>query len=141
MPETPTAPSIDHPLAEEARAWLIELQECVRAVDYERARKLFAEDVVSFGTQVNSIEIRLDEVEREQWHEVWPRVRSFTYRLEDVRCFGDEGCLIVLVPWQSVGVRADNTTYERDGRTTFVLARRDGRWVCVHFHSSLVVRP
>jgi len=32
------------------RAWLTELQACVRAVDYDRAQKIFAPDVVGFGT-------------------------------------------------------------------------------------------
>jgi hypothetical protein len=45
-------------LNEIARTFLSEMQECVRAVDYARARPLFAEDVVAFGTFATVVEGR-----------------------------------------------------------------------------------
>lgn len=141
MQQMPTAPTATHPLIGEARAWLAEMQDCVRARNYAKARSLFVEDVTSFGTQVNSIEVRLDEVEREQWREVWPRLRNFTYRTDESLCYGDKSCLVVLVQWDSVGARIDNSTFDRPGRTTFVLARQGDNWKCIHFHSSLVSHP
>ena len=41
---------VTHTLNEIAGAFLIEMQECVRSVDYARTRALFADDVVAFGT-------------------------------------------------------------------------------------------
>ena len=41
-----------------ARTFLIEMQECVRSVDYARARPLFADDVVAFGTFATVVEGR-----------------------------------------------------------------------------------
>jgi hypothetical protein len=138
---SPGAPSAEHQLAGAAKSWLSGFQECVRALDYAKARSFFDEGVVSFGTQVNTVEVGLGDVEREQWREVWPRVRNFTYRLGDARFFGDQKCLCVLVPWDSVGVHVDGTTYDRSGRTTFILNERAGKLACVHFHSSLTNRP
>jgi len=31
----------------------------------------------------------------------------------------------------------DGKPFKRPGRATFILARREGRWVCVHSHVSL----
>jgi hypothetical protein len=134
-------PSAEHQLAGAAKSWLTGLQECVRSLDYAKARTLFDEGVVSFGTQVNTVEVGLGDVEREQWREVWPRVRNFTYRLGEARFFGEANCLCVLVPWDSVGVHADGATHDRSGRTTFVLSERGCKLTCVHFHSSLISRP
>ena len=139
-PAMASVPTAEHPLAGAAKSWLNAFQECVRAMDLTRARSLFDPGVVSYGTQVNSAEVGIDDIEREQWREVWPRVRNFTYRLDDARFFGSEQCLCALVPWDSVGLHIDGTTSDRTGRTTFVLAERDGRWLCVHFHSSLTHR-
>jgi CheY-like chemotaxis protein len=44
-----------------ARAFVVEMQDCVRVVDYERARPLFAADVVAFDTAVARILIVDDD--------------------------------------------------------------------------------
>ena len=38
---------------------------------------------------------------------------------------------------RSEATGADGKPFTRPGRATFVLARRDGRWLCVHSHVSL----
>lgn len=140
-PARSSVPSTDHPLAGAAKSWLDAFQECVRSRDYGRARTLFDPGIVSYGTQVNSAEISIDDIEREQWREVWPRIRDFTYRQDEARVYGNEHCLCVLTPWDSTAVHVDGATTDRTGRTTFIIEQRDGRWVCVHFHSSLTHRP
>ncbi len=125
-----------HPLREIARTWLEALQRCVRAVDYGAAQSLFAEDIQAFGTYAAIVSGR-DALQREQWQSIWPNIRKFTFRLGEVRCVGNETLLGVIVPWDSLGTRADGTTFSRPGRATLILTRREGRWVAVHSHFSL----
>ncbi|MGH2460951.1 MAG: YybH family protein [Chloroflexota bacterium] len=119
-----------------ARRWLSEFQACVRAVDFERARGYFADDVVAFGTHAEIVAGR-DGLERDQWRHVWPRIRDFSFRLSEVRCLGDDGGLVAIVPWSSRGMRADGSSFARPGRATVILTSRNGRWLAVHTHFSL----
>ena len=128
----------DHPLTEAARQWLAALQRCVRAVDYEAAYPLFDPDVLGFGTYASTVAGRA-ALQRDQWERVWPAIREFTFRLDEVRCVGDETLLGVIVPWNSLGVNPDGTTFPRPGRATLLLLRRE-RWVAVHSHFSLTPR-
>ncbi len=126
----------DHPLTEAARQWLAALQRCVRAVDYEAACALFDPDVLAFGTYASIVSGR-PALRREQWERVWPAIRGFTLRLDEVRCVGNDALLCVIAPWDSLGVNRDGTTFPRPGRATLLLVRRE-RWVAVHSHFSLV---
>ena len=125
-----------HPLTGAARTWLSALERCVRAVDYGAARPLFAPDVLAFGTYAGLVAGR-DALEREQWRIIWPTIRGFAFRLQEACCIGDETMLGVIVPWDSLGVKSDGTTFSRPGRATLLLVMRDGRWVAIHSHFSL----
>lgn len=119
-----------------AQRWLMTLQHCVRTVDYEAARPLFAPDVVSFGTSATMAR-GWAALKRQQWQNVWPHIRDFTFRLEELHCLGGEQGLCMVVPWDSVGVAGDGTTFTRPGRATIFLVRHDQDWVAVHSHFSL----
>jgi ketosteroid isomerase-like protein len=124
-----------------ARAFLVEMQACVRAVDYERARALFGEDVVAFGTFAAVVSGR-EQLEQEQWRKIWPTIRDFTFRIDELHCVGTDRMLCVVVPWDSLGRRDDGETFARPGRATLVLEPRGQRWVAVHSHFSLApARP
>ena len=129
----------DHPLTAAARAWLSALERCVRALDYASARPLFAPEVQAFGTYATIVDGR-DALEREQWRHIWPAIREFTFRRAEAHCVGNDTMLGVVVPWDSLGVDPDGTTFPRPGRATLVLVRRDGVWVAVHSHFSLAPR-
>src|SRR5262249_10860500 len=131
---------VSHTLNEIARTFLIEMQECVRSVDYARARPLFADDVVAFGTFAAVVEGR-DRLEHEQWRNVWPNIREFTFRLVELHALGSESSICVIVPWDSIGHRADGASFSRPGRATLVLSRHDNRWVATHSHFSLAPSP
>ena len=123
-----------------ARAWLAEMEACVRAEDYVRCRAIFAPDVVGFGTKAAAA-IGLEALEREQWRHIWGRIRGFTFAVDQLHCarYGDGlwlGC-----PWSSEGRGPDGAWRARPGRITAVLARRDGRWLAVHTHHSVVPDP
>jgi ketosteroid isomerase-like protein len=125
-------------LAEIAREWLREMQACVRSVDYARARPLFAEDVVAFGTFATVVSGR-DRLEREQWRNVWPTIRDFTFRLDELRCLGTDQALCIVVPWDSLG-QGDGEAFDRPGRATLLLRPSGERWVAAHSHFSLAPR-
>src|SRR5215831_6702301 len=132
---------VSHTLNEIARTFLIEMQECVRAVDYARARPLFADDVVAFGTFAAVVEGR-DRLELEQWRNIWPNIRDFTFRLDELHCLGTESWICVIVPWDSIGQRlSDGESFNRPGRATLVLSRRGDQWVAIHSHFSLAPSP
>jgi ketosteroid isomerase-like protein len=123
-----------------ARAFLSEMQECVRGVDFERARPLFADDVVAFGTFAAVVEGRA-RLEHEQWRNVWPNIRDFTFRLDELHALGTGSWICVIVPWDSTGQRSDGEPFSRPGRATLVLSRRGNRWVATHSHFSLAPSP
>lgn len=127
-------------LAEVARAFLLEMQTCVRSVDFERARPLFADDVVAFGTFA-AVVLGRDRLEHEQWRNVWPAVRDFTFRLDEMHCLGTAEALCVVVPWDSLGRLSNDETFNRPGRATLLLVPRDDRWVAAHSHFSLAPVP
>ena len=80
------------------RAWFQELQACVRAVDYDRAERIFAPDVMGFGTYKDIAEGR-DELRREQWSNIWPTINDFTFRLEQLH-WSSQGTLAwAACPW------------------------------------------
>jgi ketosteroid isomerase-like protein len=123
-----------------ALRWIRDFEACVRGLDYAAARRLFAEDVLAFGTHAAVVGCR-DALERQQWMVVWPRIRNFAFRTADLRCVGNETGLCVIVPWDSLGLAADGPPIPRPGRATLVLVPRDGIWVGVHSHFSLAPIP
>jgi ketosteroid isomerase-like protein len=124
------------PIEQAIREWFLELQACVRAVDYDRADKLFAPDVIGFGTY-KDIAVGLDRLRLEQWSNIWPTIRDFTFRLDQLH-WGAEGHLAwAACPWDSTGFRPDGASFARPGRATIILENHDGRWLAVHTHFSL----
>jgi ketosteroid isomerase-like protein len=53
-----------------------------------------------------------------------------------IRAAGDAAW--VAAEWSSEATGPDGQPFRRPGRGTFVLARRDGRWLCVDSHVSLL---
>jgi ketosteroid isomerase-like protein len=123
-----------------AHEFLLEMQSCVRNVDFSRARAIFSEDVVAFGTYATVVTGR-DRLEQEQWRQIWPNIRDFTFRLSELRCLGGSQALCLVVPWDSLGLRPDGSTFSRPGRATLLLEPRGERWVATHSHFSLAPGP
>jgi ketosteroid isomerase-like protein len=119
-----------------AREWLTTMQGFVRAIDYDGARGIFRDDVVGFGTYGGVLD-GLDTLVAGQWSNVWPTIRDFTFRLDEVRA-GREGNLLWLAcPWDSLGTRPGGKTFSRPGRMTTILIFADGQWRAAHTHFSL----
>jgi ketosteroid isomerase-like protein len=126
MTSTPTTPE----------QWLEVFQAAVRGRDFAGGRALFAADAVAFGTWARAV-AGLDNIEREQWHNVWPRIRGFHFDADTrVRTSGDHAW--IAGSWGTEVTGPDGRPFNRPGRGTFVLERRDGRWLAVHSHFSLL---
>ncbi|HEX2171418.1 MAG TPA: nuclear transport factor 2 family protein [Dehalococcoidia bacterium] len=123
-------------LQEEFAGWLREFDALVRAVDFASARAYFTEDAIGFGTYGVLLTGR-EELEQGQWRQIWPNIRNFCFRLDQLTC-GAEGDLGWLAcPWDSDGVRPDGSTFDRPGRATIIFRREGGRWRACHTHFSL----
>ena len=122
------------------KAWFERLSEHVRAVDYEGARPIFADDMIAFGTFENFITGR-DRVEAAQWRSVWGATSGFRYRMDDIRAIVSAHRLtaVGMGVFDSTGYHLDGTAYERPGRTTAAFSRRavGDDWVADHTHMSL----
>ena len=134
------------PVRDEVVGWFRHLERCVRAVDYDGARPIFAEEAVGFGTYGAMLD-GLDALVPGQWMQIWPNIAGFTFDVESLR-FGaacpDEGggsLLWAICRWDSVGHDASGATFDRPGRATVILERRDGVLKALHTHFSLVPRP
>lgn len=116
--------------------WIGRFEAAVRARDFAAGRALFAPDAVAFGTFAAAV-AGLDNIEREQWRQIWPRIRDFTLdRSASVRAAGDAAW--IAAGWSSEATAPDGRPFRRPGRATFVLERRGGRWLAVHSHVSLL---
>jgi ketosteroid isomerase-like protein len=116
--------------------WLREFERACRGRDFATGRRLFAEDAVAFGTWATAVS-GLANIEREQWRNVWPRIREFRFEEHPfVRMSGDAAWVAAV--WSADATGPDGRPFTRSGRATFVLARRAGHWVCVHSHVSLL---
>ena len=122
------------------RAWVAEWQALVRARDFDGARDLFDHEVLGFGTVADGVR-GLDELVDRQWRATWPYIEDFTFELDAGRIsIAPDGLLAyVATPWHSKGIRADGGVFDRGGRATIVLARKDVQepWKAVHTHVSL----
>jgi ketosteroid isomerase-like protein len=134
-----TPPITTKSSAEEIRRWLETFAQCVREVDYDRAREMFDLDVVGFGTFAAML-IGREALIDGQWKNIWGCTRGFHFLLDaahaDVSTDGDMA--FVATPWISQGRDAAGNWYDRLGRCTLVLRKRtrDGAWLCIHSHYS-----
>lgn len=130
----------DQNLVASVRDWVAAWGTEVAAVDITTARDRFAADVVAFGTYAEAVR-GLDRLEAEQWRNVWPTISEFAFRVDEliVIASADGTQAVAVVPWDSVGIDADGTRFDRPGRATIVLERRSAtdRWTGVHTHFSL----
>lgn len=120
--------------------WFSSWDRLVDGVDFVPARELFSDDVIGFGTRMDTVK-GLDRLERDQWRRVWPTIDRFRFDLSTLECVISPDRLqgIGIVVWRSTGYGKDGTPFDRPGRATVVFQRADARdaWKAVHTHISL----
>ena len=116
--------------------WLRTFETAVRARDFAGGRTMFADDAVAFGTWARAV-AGLDNIIREQWQNVWPRIQNFRFGPDaHVHASGDSAW--IAAEWSTEATGPDGRPFNRPGRGTFVLQRRGGTWLAVHSHFSLL---
>ena len=68
----------------------------------------FSPEVVAFGTYAELVH-GLDDLESQQWRNVWPLIEGFPFRVDELVVIASpDGChAVAVVPWDSVGRDAD----------------------------------
>jgi ketosteroid isomerase-like protein len=120
----------------EALEWLRTFEAACRGRDFAAGRRLFAPDAVAFGTDATAVR-GLDDIEREQWRQIWPRISDFRFEDHPTVAGGGDSAWIAAT-WSSGATAPDGTPFTRHGRATFNLERREGCWLAVHSHVSLL---
>jgi hypothetical protein len=122
------------------RAWFDTLAKYCRAVDYEGARSIFAEDMVAFGT-FSDFMVGRELAEAKQWRNVWGTIRNFRYDLDKIEAIvsADRLMAVGMGIWQSDGYHLNGDHFDRPGRTTVTLMRNrvGDPFIATHTHMSL----
>lgn len=116
------------------RQWLREWEDLINAADFENARPLFSESVLSFGTLAEILYGR-SELEALQWRKVWPAIADFRFERPQILQLGDD--IVVVSLWHSRGKAKDGGWYTRRGRATLVLKRERK----MSFAASILISP
>lgn len=119
-----------------ATEWFERLGKNCAAVDYDGTQVIFADDVVSFGTKADIVS-GLMPLRQNQWEQIWGNIEGFKINTDTIHSGGDAHQAWGVATWTSTGFHEDGTSYNRPGRVTTILERRDGTWVSVHTHFSL----
>jgi ketosteroid isomerase-like protein len=122
----------------EALDWLARWEVLVNKGDIEADWPFFAEYVVAFGSLAPAM-YGLDALIARQWSQIWPTIRDFAFDRGtlSVRTVGDGALVIIAGEYRSLGKDGAGGWYDRAGRATLALEKRDSRYVCVHSHFSM----
>ena len=95
------------------RAWFDALSKHCRAIDYEGARPIFAEDMIAFGTFTDFM-IGRDLAEQKQWRNVWGTIRNFRYDLDKIEAIvsADRLTAVGMGVWQSDGYHPNGDRFD-----------------------------
>jgi len=97
----------------EALGWLSTFEAACRGQDFAAGRRLFAPDAVAFGTYATAVH-GLDNIEREQWRQIWPRIRGFRFE-GDPAVAGAGDSAWIAATWSSEATGPDGQPFTRHG--------------------------
>lgn len=110
-------------------------------VDFRRARELYTDDVIAFGSLGKMMTSR-DALEAEQWRAVWPTLADYTHDLSTLEVIVSPDRLMAMgaVMARTTGIHKDGSHFARPVRVTATLMREavDAPWLMTHTHVSLV---
>ena len=120
--------------------WFKTWEKNVQNKDFESAKNLFGNDVVSFGTWMNVVE-GLEKLCANQWKSVWPTINNFKFLTDTlyIQISPDRLFANSIVVWDSTGYKKNGNSFKRNGRATVTLKRNNinDAWKCIHTHFSL----
>ena len=120
--------------------WFQVWEKQVQNKDFESAKNLFENDVVSFGTWMNVVE-GLDKLYSDQWKNIWPTINNFKFVSNTlfIQISPDRLLANSILVWNSTGYKKNGNSFKRNGRATVVLKRSnlDNSWKGIHTHFSL----
>ena len=120
--------------------WFQVWEKQVQNKDFEAAKKLFENDVVSFGTWMNVVE-GLDKLYSDQWKNIWPTINNFKFVSNTlfIQISPDRLLANSILIWNSTGYKKNGNSFKRNGRATVVLKRSnlDNSWKGIHTNFSL----
>jgi ketosteroid isomerase-like protein len=136
MKRLPVAPEDQRSIAD----WFARWGDLVANVDFKRARPMFVEDIVSFGSKVEMVTSR-EALEAQQWRAIWPTIEDYRYDLATLEVVVSPDRLMAMgaVIFRSTGLHQDGSRFDRPGRATVTLMRSslDAPWLGTHTHVSL----
>jgi ketosteroid isomerase-like protein len=110
-------------------------------VDYKRARELYTEDVIAFGSLGKTMTSRA-ALEAEQWRVVWPTLADYRHDLSTLEVIVSPDRLMAMgaVIARTIGIHQDGSHFDRPVRVTATLMREaiGAPWHMTHTHVSLV---
>lgn len=109
-------------------------------VDFKRARELYADDVIAFGSLGKMLTSR-DALEAEQWRAVWPTLADYRYDLSTLEAVVSPDRLMAMgaAIARTTGIHEDGSHFDRPVRVTATLMREHAGapWFMTHTHVSL----
>lgn len=118
----------------EVRSVLSAVAESARSLDADAMARLRAPDLVSVAG--GQAPVSYDEW-LSQTRAFYATLQSCDYKWGDVRVtFPDPGTAVVAATWSFIAIQKDGGRLEVQGAETYVLLRRDGKWLIVHQHES-----
>jgi ketosteroid isomerase-like protein len=122
------------------RDWFANWNKLVNALDYTGSRALFHDDVIGFGTHMDTV-VGIDALERMQWRSIWSTMDNFVWILNTLKAIVSPDRLqaTAVLTWSSTGYHEDGKAFPRHGRATVVLTRKkvSDLWLGSHTHVSL----
>ena len=83
----------------------------------------------------------LDQLKINQWENIWPTISGFKFLTDTlfIQLSPDKLFANSILTWDSVGYQKDGKSFERSGRATVTLKRRNlnSKWRGIHTHFSL----
>ena len=105
---------------EAVQQWFALMGHYCASVDYDAAERIFAEDVVSFGTAMDIVRGR-KALREGQWESIWGNITSFKMDPDNVNASGSGNQAWGVVTWTSTGYDSDHKPFHRPGRATVTL--------------------
>jgi len=121
-------------------AWLTAFTNCVQTRDYDAGKLLFQDDLLSYGTVMES-SMTLSNLVDTQWSKVWGYTEGFVFDMENTYLLGgDESSVVVIgALWSSTST--GDMKQLRKGRCTITLVKDtvgEHSLKAIHTHFSII---